>query len=913
MHAKELVVHPTTCFKQSGRANYQLFRKEFYMRKIMFLLGLVSALVIAGCTLDVNDPVRSIPIIKPYISVQPLSFAYNLDAMDGVEWPPVLEVKVEEWRSADGSLSYQWYTFEDYASYLADGGGGAISGATGTSYTLPLDLAALSKGERYYYYVEVKNHYDDAVGPTDAKIQSAVSIVSFYDNTMAPIPVVIQHPVSADYQIGRAAIISPLEVLAEVPEGGIISYRWYTNTTYSSTGGTAIIGPEAAEPSYLPESLKKGDNFFYVVITNTVTTDAGTITSTETCLPVNLLMKPGERAETPRITLQPKDQTVFAGEPITALTIDANETPSDNGTITYQWYQANGAADTATRVQRNNVWVWDITPVTSTRIDGATTKSYLPTVSNATAAKFYFYAEAINTSDDVIDTTPVRTRSKIATVAVADSGTRSANVILNIPDPSNPDNRYQYIRGYGGMDVAWANFPQTTAADTHLMYNPDWGLGYNINRYMIVPPGTNDPNYSNHHVIIQKLLNEHRPDYLENVKITNQYGGYVLASPWTPPKEWKTNNSINSGGHLIPAYYNNFAAYLKSYAQYMYSRGAPVYAVSIANEPNYAGGYDGCEWEPDQMRDFFKKVGHFTDGVRGYGGGVSTPVVLTVNGESANTPGINNSALNDAASRSVIDFYARHVYGEQTVTLWNNSYAKYKEGATYQGIPVETECWMTEHNINSANPTAFVNDSTWNYIWRFMNDVDLVIRLNNENAFVWWASKRFYSFVGDGQSGTTDGAALPRGLGLSHYAKYSIDTRRIAVNVDPTSTTFDNRPITNTGLENSLVNSSAFSLDNLSAKITAFVSRDGNEISLVMYTPTMTNGTQGVDLGTIQINMPDGFEIGSVQAVRSQGPEVNQAHTSRMFQPYEVTIAEDRQSAYVELRRSMLLSVKFTR
>jgi O-glycosyl hydrolase len=835
--------------------------------------------------------------------------------MDGVEWPPVLSVKIWEWRDADGRLSYQWYTFDNYADYLEnDNEGTLIEGATEDSYQLPLDLASLDMTKRYYFYVVVTNHYDDAVGDKDAFIQSAVSITSFYDGSMAPIPVVIQHPISADYQIGRAAIIAPLEVLAEVPEGGIISYRWYTNTTYSSTGGTPITNPDgtpAGEPSYLPDSLKKGNNFFYVVVTNTV----GSLPpSTETCLPVNIVMNPGERAETPRITLQPQDQTVFTGETFTALSVDANESPSDNGVITYQWYQANGAADTAVRVQRNNVWVWDVTPVTGETIEGATAKSYTPTVSASAVGKFYYYAEVINTSEDVIDTTPVKTRSKIVTVTVAASGTLSANVIVNIPDPFNADNRFQYIRGYGGMDVAWANFPQTTAADTHLMYNPDWGMGFNINRYMIVPPGSNDPNYTNHHVIIQKLLNEHRPDYLENARITNQYGGYILASPWTPPKEWKTNNSINSGGHLIPAYYNNFATYLKSYAQYMYSRGAPIYAISIANEPNYAGGYDGCEWEPEQMRNFFIKVGHFTDGVRGYGGGRSTPVVLTVNGESANTPGINNSALNDPVSRAAIDFYARHVYGEQTTTLWNNNYADYKEGATYRGEPIETECWMTEHNINSANPTAFVNDSTWNYIWRFMNDVDLVIRLNNENAFVWWASKRFYSFVGDGQSGTTDGARLPRGLGLSHYAKYSIDTRRIAVSVDPSSTTFDNRPITNTNLENSLINSSSFSLDNLSAKITAFVSPDGNEISMVMFTPTMTNGSQGVDLGTIQINMPEGFEIGSVQAVKSTGPTSStMAHTANMFQPYEVTIAVDRESAYVELRRSELLSVKFTR
>ena len=332
-------------------------------------------------------------------------------------------------------------------------------------------------------------------------------------------------------------------------------------------------------------------------------------------------------------------------------------------------------------------------------------------------------------------------------VKVAPAGTPSANAFIKLGDPLDPDNRYQYIRGYGGMDVAWLNFPMQLQEDTHAMYNPDWGLGFNILRIMIMPPGSADGNYIDHDTIMNKVLNSgsindnnYKGDYVNNVKIVNDYGGYVLASPWSPPKEWKTNNSVNSGGHLIPTYYKKFANYLRSFCQYMYYAGAPVYAVSIANEPNYAGGYDGCEWEDYQMRDFFKEVGRFTEGVRGKGGGRNIPRVLTMNGESANTPNINNSALMDPVSRSAIDLYARHVYGHQQTTLWElKDYASYEEGSQF-----ETECWMTEHNINSATASQYPNDWTWDYVWRFMNDVDLVIRLNNENAFVWWANVRFY-------------------------------------------------------------------------------------------------------------------------------------------------------------------------
>jgi glucuronoarabinoxylan endo-1,4-beta-xylanase len=358
----------------------------------------------------------------------------------------------------------------------------------------------------------------------------------------------------------------------------------------------------------------------------------------------------------------------------------------------------------------------------------------------------------------------------------------------------------------------------------------------------------------------------------------------------------------------MPANYQSFANYLRSFAQYMYYQKAPIYALSIANEPNYSGGYDGCEWTPQQCVDFFLKVGQFTQGVRGYGGGKSTPRVLIVNGESANTPAYNNEVLSNATSRAAVDFYARHVYGDQTVQLWSHAYADWKQGSPYQ-----TECWMTEHNINSAISIAFPNDYTWPYMWRFMNDIDLVIRRNHENAFVWWASKRFYSMIGDGQYGNKESEVLPRGYGLSHYAKYSNETWRLNFTIKPgaTITQYSGSSHTQSTVAVSAGNVNAlpaFKLDTTDAKITAFVSPDGNEISLVMFTPTLTDGTSGYALGTIEIEMPAGFYIGSVKAHRSWGAAENQ-----LMQPHTVIVNEDRDKAYVTVGRSEVVSVKFTK
>jgi O-glycosyl hydrolase len=897
---------------------------------ILAISGIALVVMLSlGCKLEINDPVRSVPIVRPYISVQPQSAAYDITA-ETYEGVATLSIQVYDWVPEDGRLTYQWYTFTDMEQYLKTGAT-AIPGANDLSYTP--EIADTSAGKAYYYYVEVTNYFGDAIGAKRAVVRSDVVAISFYDNTMAPLPVITRHPIDASYTIGRSAAAASLEVQASVIGEGTLTYQWYSSTKSTIDIEESTELEDQTNSSYLPDigSLPKGDSYFFVVITNTVrVSNSERLTSTITCVPVKISMLPGDKVAKPKILIEPRDQFIKTSDEVLPLSVKAGS--NDGGLITYQWYKSNKAGATANPVAvSENAINYVVVPVVPELIEGATGDEFTPVIDTANPGTTYYFAIATNTNNDVLGEKIATVQSKVVTVRVAPVGTGNENATITIRDTSVAANRYQYIRGYGGMDVAWANFPATSASDTETMYNPDWGLGFNILRIMIVPPGSSQGNYTTHEDIVygrdknrddyngwSGLIPNHRPDYLENVRVVNRHNGYVLASPWTPPKEWKTNNSINSGGELMPVNYRNFANYLRAFCQFMYLENAPVYAVSIANEPNYAGGYDGCEWKDGKgephMMNFFLAVGQFTQGVRGFGGGKATPRVLIVNGESANNPDINFPVLNNVTARNAVDFYARHVYGEQLATLWSNDFADWREGSPYQ-----TECWMTEHNINSANALAFVNDSTWNYIWRFMNDVDLVIRMNNENAFVWWASKRFYSFIGDGQSGTRNGAMLPRGYGLSHFAKYSNDTTRIRF--DMTGTLADrqtdigliDRPPAQGGKINT---TNDFSLDSLDAKIVAFESPDKSEISLVMFTPTATNGDGGVDLGTIKINLPAGFgEIGSVKAQKSRRTVSGGNDVLHLMESYddEVVISTDRKSAWVVLNRSEILSIRFTK
>jgi hypothetical protein len=194
------------------------------------------------------------------------------------------------------------------------------------------------------------------------------------------------------------------------------------------------------------------------------------------------------------------------------------------------------------------------------------------------------------------------------------------------------------------------------------------------------------------------------------------------------------------------------------------------------------------------------------------------------------------------------------------------------------------------------------------------------MRLNNENAFVWWASKRFYSMVGDGQFGTTDGAPLPRGWALSHYSRFTIDMTRIAIlpvgavqhttgyGVSPAQTMRDGTRIAHIGRSNSSLNNVLDEPDNDAVRITAYISKDNTELSLILWAPTKT-GSAGCDPGIVRVQLPsdsDGrqFKVKGVTAVHSNGTQI--------FQPYDIQLSQDRDIAYIDLSKGQIVSVKFT-
>lgn len=81
-------------------------------------------------------------------------------------------------------------------------------------------------------------------------------------------------------------------------------------------------------------------------------------------------------------------------------------------------------------------------------------------------------------------------------------------------------------------------------------------------------------------------------------KAKQEYGvDKLIFSTWSAPAYMKSNGSTSKGS-LKRSYYQAFADYLSAFCDAYTSAGLPVYAISPANEPEYAAGWNSCLWLP---------------------------------------------------------------------------------------------------------------------------------------------------------------------------------------------------------------------------------------------------------------------------------------------------------------------------
>ena len=86
-------------------------------------------------------------------------------------------------------------------------------------------------------------------------------------------------------------------------------------------------------------------------------------------------------------------------------------------------------------------------------------------------------------------------------------------------------------------------------------------------------------------------------------EVVNNYQVSILATPWTPPPKYKTNNSY-FGGHLDKKYYNDYANYLIQYLEAYKREGIDINYLSIQNEPLAKQRWESCVWDLNDYKLF---------------------------------------------------------------------------------------------------------------------------------------------------------------------------------------------------------------------------------------------------------------------------------------------------------------------
>ncbi len=210
-------------------------------------------------------------------------------------------------------------------------------------------------------------------------------------------------------------------------------------------------------------------------------------------------------------------------------------------------------------------------------------------------------------------------------------------------------------------------------------------------------------------------------------------GAGVLATPWTPPANMKTNSNT-VGGSLATNQYANYANYLNTFAGYMKSNRAPLAAVSVQNEPDFLATYESCLWTATQFQTFFHNNAAAI---------TNAPVMMP---ESFHfDPTLSDPTLNDPVAVTNVGLVGGHLYGG-TIADYPNAHNR--------GLPT----WMTEY---------LINDQTINTAIQSAQQIHDCLATGNMSAYLWWKC------IGD-INGLLSSHGIPqkRGFVLAQFSRF---------------------------------------------------------------------------------------------------------------------------------------------
>ncbi len=336
----------------------------------------------------------------------------------------------------------------------------------------------------------------------------------------------------------------------------------------------------------------------------------------------------------------------------------------------------------------------------------------------------------------------------------------------------NLSKTYQNIRGFGGIDL------------------PEW-QGYSLNDSELALAFGNGPGQLGL-TVLRVFVNPDKSQWSKGLK-TAQYaskaGATLFATPWEPPSNIRENGAGQRAGAKYHLNKNNYAAYaqhLNDFGNYMKSNGAPLYSISVQNEPDFASEW--TRWSTDETTDFLAN----------YADRITSAKVMSPESFQYSPSGASwiaggdggkkyyEKILNNAKAFANCDLFGTHFYG--TTRDWMDYPALENSGK---------EIWMTEVYVPGSD---YQNANIWTGKDKVGVDdagaINVAVNIHNGmvvgnmSAYVWWYIKRYYSLIGqqytqkernwrdawrptvEVMSASEAGKVTKRGYALAQYSKW---------------------------------------------------------------------------------------------------------------------------------------------
>jgi glucosylceramidase len=209
----------------------------------------------------------------------------------------------------------------------------------------------------------------------------------------------------------------------------------------------------------------------------------------------------------------------------------------------------------------------------------------------------------------------------------ANSGSNPSTVTVNAGTTYQAMDGFGYTLTEGSCEVI--SGMATTQQNQLLndLYNPTTGLNANVIRISIGASDLSSSSYSYNETSGDVNMNNfslNGPDLtylipiLKKIKLINP-NIKILATPWSPPRWMKSNNSW-FGGNLQTQYYAAYAKYFVKYFDAMTTQGLSIWGITPQNEPENPNNEPSMLMNSTEQKNFINQQLGPQMAAAGYGG-----------------------------------------------------------------------------------------------------------------------------------------------------------------------------------------------------------------------------------------------------------------------------------------------------